>query len=287
MILQCSYIKACECDILFELGALKNTEGDLHLIAATFLSNHGLEKFNDTNYESLYNYKSILVHAGKQRFEAYRSGESQGMCSKDSAAYRKHVHQPGSWPRKSSAVRKIIVCSTNQCGYYGIYLCTTVPRTAYWFYNTPQTGGHQKLKPKQVEDFPLLASFPDCRIIKPDENSNVIKDFSCVGYHLAMNASHTLVTHAVGFHRDIFSSGQAEIKSKLLMVSFDRSDLSETIARGRGGGGPGFFVYAILDWGNETKHHRQQYLELGGSATVRYQPTVLGIRQADTVPVAP
>eukprot|EP00978_Attheya_sp_CCMP212_P008777 scaffold20606_cov58-Attheya_sp.AAC.7 len=59
------------------------------------------------------------------------------------------------------------------------------------------------------------------------------------------------------------------------MISFDRSDLSEKIARGRGGAGAGIFVYAILDWGNETKHQRQRYLDLGGSATVRVTQQIM------------
>ena len=105
-------------------------------------------------------------------------------------------------------------------GYYGIYLRTTTAKTACWLYNTPPIGCHQKLKPKQVEAFPLLASFPDCRfvtaqvlryrnlclpnehiacaeavtnmfhdvinIIKPEADSNVRKDFSHVGYCLAL-----------------------------------------------------------------------------------------------------
>jgi hypothetical protein len=307
MILQCSFIETCQCDILFELGAPKNVKGDLHLIAATFLSNHGLEKFEDMDFESLY--KSILVRAGKQGFEASRSGGSQGMCYKQSISYLKHTQRPGSWPRHSSAVRKIIVNSPSRCGYYGIYLRTTTAKTACWFYNTPQIGGHQKLKPKQVEAFPLLASFPDCRfvtaqvlryrnlclpnehiacaeavtnmfhdvinIIKPEADSNVRKDFSRVGYCLALNASHTLVTHPVGFHRDVFSSGQAEIENKLLIVSFDRSKLGEKLARGRGGAGPGIFVYAILDWGNETKARRTRFLQLGGDATVRVTQQIM------------
>jgi hypothetical protein len=112
-------------------------------------------------------------------------------------------------------------------------------------------------------------------IIKPEADSNVRKDFSRVGYCLALNASHTLVTHPVGFHRDVFSSGQAEIENKLLIVSFDRSKLGEKLARGRGGAGPGIFVYAILDWGNETKARRTRFLQLGGDATVRVTQQIM------------
>ena len=59
----------------------------------------------------------------------------------------------------------------------------------------------------------------------------------------------TLLAHAVGYHRDIFSNNSGDkIENKLLLVSHDRSNTKSDVALGRGGAGPGVFVYALLDW---------------------------------------
>eukprot|EP00957_Ditylum_brightwellii_P111250 8483331-Ditylum_brightwellii.AAC.1 len=39
-----------------------------------------------------------------------------------------------------------------------------------------------------------------------------------------------------------------KIENKVLLVATDRSDINVQFALGRGGPGPGIFIYAILDW---------------------------------------
>ena len=69
------------------------------------------------------------------------------------------------------------------------------------------------------------------------------------GYYLAKNCSLALLTHAVGYHKDTFSKNSGDnIENNILLVSKDRSNTNSTIALGRGGAGPGVFVFALLDW---------------------------------------
>jgi hypothetical protein len=70
-----------------------------------------------------------------------------------------------------------------------------------------------------------------------------------VGYYLAKSCRLTLLAHPVGYHRDTFSNNSGDkIENKLLLVSKDRSFAASKVALGRGGSGPGVFVYALLDW---------------------------------------
>ena len=73
-----------------------------------------------------------------------------------------------------------------------------------------------------------------------------------MGTSLSMAAEHSLVTHPVGYHWDHFSkrgSGDV-IENKICLVNVQKSNSHNQYALGRGGCGPGRFVFAILDWGS-------------------------------------
>jgi hypothetical protein len=54
---------------------------------------------------------------------------------------------------------------------------------------------------------------------------------------------HTVVTHAVGFHRDVFDKGKPILENKKCFVV-----PSLGTGCGRGGAGKNKFVVALLDW---------------------------------------
>eukprot|EP00957_Ditylum_brightwellii_P095068 7240253-Ditylum_brightwellii.AAC.1 len=203
--------------------------------------------------------------------EASRSGGSQGMCSFNKMM-RKHLSNPGSFPRHASGMLIIIVNSTKQCGYFGIYASPYdkdgVMKT--WFYNTPQIGGHQRLLKKQLLKFPVLTEFPAYRVetaailqyrnytvsyrkacpcaannmlgewFEAIEMRNKVETKQNIGFYLANNCRLTLLAHPVGYYRDTFSDNSGDkIENKILLVSKDRSDQTSNVALGCGGSGSG------------------------------------------------
>ena len=184
----------------------------------------------------------------------------------------------------------------------------------YW-YNTPKPGGHLMLKDHHLKTFPLLSRFPWCHVksailcyqynvLHPDKKvisvatNKMLQEWikakqkatnyiaTCQGtkeelysnplYHLSLISKHTLVLHPVSFHRDVFANnGTNCIENKILLLSNRRSDWSQTSALGRGGLGPGAYVFALLDWDANVKGRRTRYLELGGPAEVRVNQTIM------------
>jgi hypothetical protein len=135
------------------------------------------------------------------------------------------------------------------------------------------------LKREQLVEFPVLQDFPLCRVETaqllehrnstlpyrkacPTAVDSMISEFELatimevtekfkhsVGFYLALNCRLTLLAHSVGYHRDTFSDNSGDkIENKVLLVNKDRSNVGNKIAMGRGGAGPGIFVYALLDW---------------------------------------
>ena len=62
--------------------------------------------------------------------------------------------------------------------------------------------------------------------------------------------THTLVTHRVGYHYDVFSKGSDGIENKVLVEAEGKGGNKDGScpSLGRGGGGSGVFTYCILDW---------------------------------------
>ena len=74
----------------------------------------------------------------------------------------------------------------------------------------------------------------------------------------------------MGYHRDTFSDRSGDkIENKILLVARDRSNLGSKNALGRGGAGPGLFVFALLDWRQSTRARRRRWIRIGGDAHLR------------------
>ena len=54
--------------------------------------------------------------------------------------------------------------------------------------------------------------------------------------------THTLVCHAVGYHRDNFTGQQPSLENKICF------HVPRNVEMGRGGAGPTKYVVALLDW---------------------------------------
>ena len=71
---------------------------------------------------------------------------------------------------------------------------------------------------------------------------------------------HTLVTHPVGYHVDVFAKGKSSLENKICLV-----DRLNSKKYGRGGAQDGSYVFALLDWEVGTRKRRRVYLEVTGN----------------------
>ena len=70
---------------------------------------------------------------------------------------------------------------------------------------------------------------------------------------------HTVVTHPVGYHIDIFPSEKICLENK---VCFRMHNCSSQF--GRGGEGDECFVFALLDWEVDVRRRRDVYVAVTG-----------------------
>jgi len=278
-ILQSSFIELPEgYDCYGILGEPYNSDAYYHLIQLSFHGKSDLLPMIREDMDSLYN--DLLKRAGNKGLEASRTGGSQGFCT-NNKLFKDHLRRAGSFPRNANAMVIIILNSKRRCGYFGVYSCPYEQdgRVKTWFYNTPRVGGHQKLLHRQLQKFPFLTQFPSCRVetaqLLHHRNNTMKHRLACPksiesmigewndavgkqridqykhsqGYYLARDCRLTLLSHPVGYHRDSFAHNRGDkIENKILLISQHRSNKKSTIAMGRGGCGPGVFVYALLDW---------------------------------------
>ena len=135
-------------------------------------------------------------------------------------------------------------------------------------YTPPVEGGKMKLNSNLLGQFPKLVDFFCVKkelvelleelnqknniSIIPSKISQFLKEVKgksnkeCVQHC----CTHTLVTHRVGYHYDFFDTNSSGIENKVLVVSEGKGGKKDGScpSLGRGGGGPGVFTYAILDW---------------------------------------
>ena len=82
---------------------------------------------------------------------------------------------------------------------------------------------------------------------------------------VSMLNRYTMVCHPVALHLDKFHGNEASLENKVCFIHNRKSDDC-----GRGGAGPGNYVWALLDWQYERSNPRRaEYLALGGSPQVR------------------
>ena len=282
--------------------------GFFHLLQMLFLDRHGIDPLPHKLEDDLLN--NMIGRAGRKGLETSRTGGSSGKCSFNHLM-KKHLSTPGAFPRHANALLIIILNSPSRCGYFAVYSSPYDEdgKIKSWFYNTPVVGGHQKLLKTQVQQFKLLEQFPSCRVETaqllmfrntvrtgmlacPHAADSMMEELGqalleqhsdcmagkpeSLGYYLAMNSRHTLLCHAVKYHRDVFSDNSGDkIENKILLISRSRSNTTQEIALGRGGAGKGVFVYAILDWTGPSRARRQRYIDLGGDPNERVTQRLL------------
>ena len=78
---------------------------------------------------------------------------------------------------------------------------------------------------------------------------------------LALRNKFSVVAYPVGYHFDIFKSNEASLENKICF-SFEADNTKD---RGRGGDGPGRYVFALLDWTNGgSNSRRRRFIANGG-----------------------
>ena len=269
-------------DIMVILGEPLLPKAEYYVLACLFLKNHSLQTVSlGRNSHELFNHiKNLLPKGG---YETARSGGALGLCHKRDEI-RTFIYKRGSFPRKRTCCRLILVNTVSRCGVLCYYCKKKTNEYTCWFYNTPRIGGHVKLELKSTNEFPIFGVFPECRIQTAiilvyfnkkatslnercarskaahyflDEMWTIrskLNEGQVLGQNLSIAAEHTLVTHPVGYHLDSFSKngGHDIIENKICLVNKQKSDYKSDFSLGRGGCGPGIFVYAILDWGVST-----------------------------------
>ena len=269
-----------EIDVFAILGEPWEPKADYYLLACLFIKTHSLQNWDWSDSHLLFN--EIKGMLPKNGYETARTGGSLGVCLKNNET-RQFIYRKGSFPRKRSACRFIIVNTLARCGVLCYYCSKSNHQYVGWFYNTPRIGGHVKIELLTATEYPFFTVFPECRVqtalmilyfnMKAKSSANDCKclvskaalDFlnemcdipklleinESWGVCLSLKAQHSLVTHPVGFHLDAFSAYRSSdmIENKICLFNVQKSDSSSKLALGRGGCGPGVFVYAILDWG--------------------------------------
>ena len=91
-----------------------------------------------------------------------------------------------------------------------------------------------------------------------------------VGFWIAITNRHSLVCHPVSFHKDVFANKEGDkLENKICLVNFRRSNQKEELPLGRGGAGPGYYVFAIIDWEGTKKKRRKIYVDATQDAARR------------------
>ena len=272
------YPQSLDIDILVILGEPLLDESEYYMLAGLFLRNHCLEHWDWRNSNELFDHMKKMLP--KHGFETARTGGSLGLCLKNSDM-RSFLYKKGIFPRHRTSCRFILVNTVSKCGVLCYYCTKKTKEYTCWFYHTPRVGGHVSISLQSTMQFPFFGLFPECRIqtaiiimyfntkaislkrrctrsraalmflqeIK-DTQLKLSKDI-VLGTYLSMAAEHSLVTHPVGYHLDAFSrhgSGDV-IENKICLLNVQKSNCNSEYALGRGGCGPGKYVFAILDWG--------------------------------------
>jgi hypothetical protein len=283
--------------------------GEAHLVAACYKPSSGVFPddfdFASVGDELL---TSLLPRAGVRGLEASRSGGALGRCDPKSEDFEAFMKRRGKIPRVGKAAVVVVINSPSRCGVlFSCYQETKEKgkRVVSCWHNTPRAGGNQTLLDRHVREHRVLQKFPWCRVVSailciqlnklnlfrrpvvPTASRNLLflcslacqkaeahADDPVLGdplHWMAKESKHTLVMHPVGWHFDIFAdNGKDCIENKLCLVSWDRTDFSRTdLPLGRGGLGPGSFVFGLLDWNGPARRRRQVYIDNGGDAGQR------------------
>jgi hypothetical protein len=230
-------------------------------------------------------YEDIQKLLPRCGFEAIRKGGSSGE-TKVSKEFLKFLRAPGNLPRKAYGMKFI----RKKLHWAILYISTGKPdRKAvnYEGYAQPQSGGSFDVPRKLFEKYPALQAFVACKYyaalvidqlnhasitnIQPAAIRHELQELEEAAQYatesldiiafLGGRNKHTMVCHPVGYHLDVFNDKLPSLENR---VCFVHPRLAP--ACGRGGAGPGVFVWALLDWRNSsTGQRRRDYLSQGGN----------------------
>jgi hypothetical protein len=205
---------------------------------------------------------------------ATRLGGSSGTLKQSSSkTFREFISQPGTFPRKVVGVKFLRNQLFYRCLYISPYTGDATNRTKY---SEAHKGGVFRVTHQMLLRSPFLFEFTEKKIIAAiicinllaltgviiqplavdhelQTLTNVLKEDLSKSKYLTYRkkilqlfisrSRHTVVTHAVGFHRDVFDKGKPILENKKCFVV-----PSLGTGCGRGGAGKNKFVVALLDW---------------------------------------
>jgi hypothetical protein len=190
-------------------------------------------------------------------------GSSGTMHNQSQRKLFEFLSRPGSFPRRSCGVKFVNRTLYLQCLYISPYSGKATHRTKY---SPVHVGGAFKPTKLLVEQYPFLYNFAEAKVIAALllENMNTTLQFeihkAAVCKELGVISdcdsssrktmlqdfikvnTHTLVCHAVGYHRDNFTGQKPSLENKICFV------VPRKTGMGRGGAGPDKYVVALLDW---------------------------------------
>jgi hypothetical protein len=214
------------------------------------------------NFKKFFDESMKLVPRGG--VSVTRLGGSSGTMQHESQQQLfEFLGRPGSFPRKARGVKFVNRPLYLQCLYISPYSGRATFRAKY---SPVHIGGAFKPTSRLVKQYPFLYSFAEAKVVSALllERFNDTQDFniheaavmkevgvistcdpmcrkSLLREFINLN-THTLVCHAVGYHRDNFTGHQPSLENKICF------HVPCNVGMGRGGAGPTKYVVALLDW---------------------------------------
>lgn len=268
-------------------GALNGVSAQAHLLLLRF---HDVESFKQLR-ESFgqHAYSRFKELMGRKGFEASRKGGSSGKTQVN-ANFFKFLHEPGNLPRKAKAVK--IVQTSDSWKFFYVSTKKQNKTVVSHVYTQPQPGGSFDMPPDMLDNHPALRSFMEAKIlaaqvleklnkvlggvlVQPGAAANTLKHLAearelsgseneIIKLVSARNR-YTVVAYAVGFHVDVFGGSKPSLENKVCFVHPGMNG-----SCGRGGAGAGKFMWALLDWTNESSGAaRRALLAMGAPESIR------------------
>ena len=259
--------KSVDISILLGESLPSSTHHSL-LLMRFWKTNKFSAKFSEKTF-----WKDIMSVLPRNGTSATRIGGSSGKVQMaPTKIFHDYVKQPGAFPRKVVAVKFLPNNLYYQCLYISPYTGKATNRTKY---SPAHIGGIFKVSENMLQRFPFLFDFVEFKIfsaiictnllamtglvIQPKAVDNELKKFTRVlsdemkspflskrhkVLHKFISLSrHTVVTHPVGYHRDVFDKGEPILENKKCFIVPGIGT-----GCGRGGAGRNKFVVVLLDW---------------------------------------
>ena len=189
--------------------------------------------------------QNLLPSCSTNGISYERVGGANGLMDISSPTFRYFLKTARLTPKANTSTIFLAVNSPRKNGFQVIYNSPYDERRgheckSYW-YSPPQVGGLQKLTDEKLKENQILMRFPACRVLAAIicvQYNNTIThfhrpvvqvaawkmldewDIACSKseketdsfknnmYHLARTANLTVVTHKVGYHRDVFAGSK-------------------------------------------------------------------------------